>query len=99
MQSSPLSAAFAAGGDLESGCQAEYGIHALVRRRTTISSATYALGQEAACRPGTGGVLVSKGDRHRKFDSTHRCRLGGLALFSTQGCNREDCYTSSATSR
>jgi hypothetical protein len=36
MMTSPLSAAFAAGGGLESGCQAEYGIDALVRRRTAI---------------------------------------------------------------
>jgi hypothetical protein len=40
---------FAAGGDMESGCQAEYGIHALGKRRTTISFAIAALKIYVSC--------------------------------------------------
>jgi hypothetical protein len=49
------SAVFAAGGELESGCQAEYGIDALGKRRTIILSA--------------GGVSVRRGNCREQLDA------------------------------
>jgi hypothetical protein len=44
-----LNAAFAAVGERESGCQAEHGIHALGRHRTTISFAMHARKRRGIC--------------------------------------------------
>jgi len=64
MMPNPLSAAFAAGGELESGCQADYGIQALGKRRTIISFATYALRRRVCCAKWIGaGSIRAPGEK------------------------------------
>jgi hypothetical protein len=81
MMTSPPSVAFAAGGELESGCQADYGIQALGKRHTTILCATHALKRRVSCARWIGGWIDTiVGEKLLRSTGTARKRPSGQRI-------------------